>query len=799
LIKNNKILPESFVISFRELNNKQQVAAGGKGGTLARLLQSGYPVPDGFVILPEAFKEDELRSEAWGQVQTQLKRFFKKNKDVSFAVRSSALAEDSASAAFAGQFETVLDVQTDEQILKAIHTVYQSKKSERVISYSKAKGIDFKHEISIVVQQLVHSEISGVLFTADPVTGNINTMSGSFVFGMGDQLVSGESDAFEFKFERPKGEYSGPDEFKKYAKRLYSLTSKVEKELGAPQDIEWAVSNGKLYLLQSRPITTLLGYDPVTAYYNESLKGDYFWAFTGIGELLPDIIIPSEWSIWRIYNTEFMEHDWFLPHLMYANIAGRLYTNGSIMVSGMKKFRYSDERIKEMFAEAMGEIPDGVTIPTFHISYKTLLTSTIPDEIKWQRKVRRLKKEIPSFLTTHPGLCRDLKQSIQNTTEKTELVKLWMNEIKPAYANAVWMMKVANEVFYNPLNALSIELGKVVGKSDSNILIQGEPKGLTQLESLGPLLGLKEILDGKMTREEYLDKYGHRDPKENYLAYPRPIEDPSWLEDQLKNYSPIDLEKILTKRVSDFEAATERLMKTVKPKKATKYLKTIEKLIKEMHVREDIRSELTRVIWIIRLFLLKGGELTDLGENIFFLTIEELIDVLLGKNEEVIDYIPSRKEFYEKLEALPPYPGIINGRFDPFEWANDPNRRLDIFDSHIQLPEEIETDPNVVKGLPGSTGRIEGVVRIIRDSDEGHQLQKGEILVTRTTNVGWTPIFGRAAGIVTDIGSPLAHAAIVARELRIPAAVGCGDATLRLKTGDRVVVDGGQGTVTIVN
>ena len=124
--------------------------------------------------------------------------------------------------------------------------------------------------------------------------------------------------------------------------------------------------------------------------------------------------------------------------------------------------------------------------------------------------------------------------------------------------------------------------------------------------------------------------------------------------------------------------------------------------------------------------------------------------------------------------------------------------RDDLFDSHIKLSKEILEDPNIITGLPGSTGKVEGVVRKISDPDEGDQFLPGEILVTRTTNVGWTPLFGRAAGIVTDIGSPLAHAAIVARELKIPAVVGCGDATRRLKTGDRIILDGGNGSIQIL-
>ncbi len=787
-----------YVFAFRELDSETLPKAGGKGSALAQLLQRGYPVPDGFVIIPSAFSNNELKTEAWDQVQVYLSKHRKRNKKAAFAVRSSALAEDSAFAAFAGQFETILNVTTDEEILQAIHTVHQSKHSERVEAYSKTKGIDFQHEITIIIQELIPSEISGVLFTADPLTGSISKMSGSYVYGMGDQLVSGESDAIEFQYSRPKGGFEGPNEFKKYAKTLYKLASKIEADLGLPQDIEWAISKGKVFLLQSRPITTLLGYDPVLAYYNESFKGDYFWTFTGVGELVPNILKPSDWSIWEIYNTSCSEHDWFLPHLMYANIAGRLYTNASIMVTAMRRVFFSEERIKDMFREAMGDIPPEVKIATFHFSWKTFLTKTIPDERKWQQKVKRLKAEIPSFLAEFPKKFHLLREKIEQATDKSVLANMWAADIEPAYHEAIWMMKVANEVFYNPYNALSIELGKKVGKSDSNILIQGRPKDLQSLESLGPLVGLRDILEGDLSRDEYMKRYGHRDPFENYLSYSRPAEEPSWLDKQLESYTPLDYDGIMKERIIEFDAAVERLKQTVKPKKAKKYLEKIETLLEEMHVREDLRSELTRSIWLIRIYLLKASSLLGLGDEIFYLEIPEIINLLQDKQREVLNYLPARKEFFNKLEALPPYPPMINGRFDPFEWANDPDRKDDLFDSHIKLSKKTLEDPNIVTGLPGSTGKVEGVVRKISDPDEGDQFLAGEILVTRTTNVGWTPLFGRAAGIVTDIGSPLAHAAIVARELKIPAVVGCRDATRRLKTGDRIILDGGNGSIQIL-
>jgi phosphoenolpyruvate synthase/pyruvate phosphate dikinase len=135
------------------------------------------------------------------------------------------------------------------------------------------------------------------------------------------------------------------------------------------------------------------------------------------------------------------------------------------------------------------------------------------------------------------------------------------------------------------------------------------------------------------------------------------------------------------------------------------------------------------------------------------------------------------------------------GSFDPVAWAADPNRRTDIYDARQQIKTQFT---NQIKGLPGSAGQAEGLVRIVDSPEDGDQLQSGEILVAITTNVGWTPIFPRAAAIITDVGAPLSHAAIVARELGIPAVVGCFNATSLLKTGDRVRVDGGGGIVEIL-
>ncbi len=248
---------DNMVRSFEKLSSELRFSAGGKGGMLARMYQGGYPVPDGFVIFPSAFEGEKLNNKAWAEIQALLSKLRENNKKAMFAVRSSGLSEDSAQASFAGEFETVLNVKTDAEIQKAIYTVFKSRESERVKAYSSIQGMDQAHQIAIVVMLMVQSEISGVLFTADPITGSHKSMTGNYVYGLGEKLVSGEANAAPFKLMRPKGKYEGPKDFKKYASSLYQYASRLVKELGSQQDIEWAVADGKLYLLQARPITTV--------------------------------------------------------------------------------------------------------------------------------------------------------------------------------------------------------------------------------------------------------------------------------------------------------------------------------------------------------------------------------------------------------------------------------------------------------------------------------------------------------------------------------------------------------------
>jgi pyruvate,water dikinase len=256
--------------------------------------------------------------------------------------------------------------------------------------------------------------------------------------------------------------------------------------------------------------------------------------------------------------------------------------------------------------------------------------------------------------------------------------------------------------------------------------------------------------------------------------------------------SPVDAEGLLTAQREKSLAAWHRLEQAI-PGRVPRIRRQLESLTKAARGREAARSEYTRRARLTRRFLLRAGALTGLEDGIFFLMLDEVESALSG-DKRVAGFIPARREAWQRQRSLPPYPPVIIGRFDPFAWVADPNRRSDLFDARQS---QVKPAPSTIKGFPGAAGVVEGIVRRIDRVEDGSQHQPGEILVTITTNVGWTPLFPHLAAVVTDVGAPLSHAAIVAREMGIPAVVGCGNATMLLKTGDRVRVDGSAGIVEL--
>lgn len=781
------------VLGFDELTPSMYAFAGGKGTMLARMYQRRYPVPEGFVVLPSAFEDEELNEGAWQEIIIRVNKIRNAFKGAQFAVRSSGLSEDSEAASFAGEFDTVLNMETDEEIREALYTVYRSKYAERVRVYSSVQGMEQSHEIAIVVQLMVSSEISGVLFTADPITGSRIVMTGNYVYGLGEQLVSGEANAHTFTLTRPKGKYSGAGLFRKYAIKLYRYALRLEKELGGPQDLEWAISNGKVYLLQARPVTTLNPGNRDKFEWNDSFTGDFLWTNTNVGESIPDVFTPFSWSVIRALD----EEQQIIPghYLMSGNICGRVYSNVSLPVSAFQALGFNPRSILAKMSNVFGKLPEGIDIPVYPFSKCCLIKSLVPRIIYSSKRTREAVKGMGKYLKESPEECAEIIDRIHQVKNKGELLRIWKNDLWPRNVKGVWAAFEGTSQKMQKYVKLKEKLSRLVGPEEANVLLSSVG-GSSQLESLGPVIGISRIIQGDMTRKEYLVKYGHRGPHEHELSIPDPGESVDLLEKQIKDIeeSPINVEGLLDKQREQYEEVWNRFERLF-PGEKKRLKRQIQRALEGPQQREAARSEWTRGFRVNRAFALKAGELAGIADDIFFLYLDEVLNWLEGGELVAKQYIDARKITHAKYQALPPLPSLIRGRFDPFKWAEDSNRRTEYYDP--MSPMDVIPESETLNGFAGAAGRIEGRVRVLTQPEDGDQLKPGEILVTSTTNVGWTPLFPKASAIITDIGAPLSHAAIVARELGIPAVVGCGNATARLKTGDRVIVDGGQGVIQI--
>ena len=728
-----------------------------------------------------------------------------RSEGVRLAVRSSAAVEDAPTSSFAGGFETVLDVRTREDLHDAIRTVRESRSSDKVRVYVGARAgeadADYElPEMSVVVQELVCPDYAGVLFTADPVTGSRTRMLGNYVRGLGDHLVSGDVNPEVFALYRPTGLYDGPRELRRFGRRLFRLARRLEKQLGGPQDIEWAVAERKLYLLQSRPITTLQAHVPATGEWNDSMLGDFLWTNGNMGEAFPDVMTPFTWSmvqeLWRC-NGVAIE---MIGYPMGGNIGGRTYYNMSVQWSGIRAMGMPTEKFLRIGDETFGRIPPELEVPFIPVTRWWVVSTMLPMFVRWSSAMRKTARRMDSFITETPALVDELLAHIVAAQSPEDLLAIWRNELGDHIEDA-WLMSAGGLAeLMTRHRRLYDRLEELVGEKDANALLSGVSSGEDALASLGVLVGLSRLSKGEMSRCEYLRKHGHRGPDEFEFSVPRPYEDPEWIDRQLANLAgdQVDPERMLAAQHARHDEAWKRLASAA-PRKRRHYRRKLDDLARASRRREAARSESIRLFGAFRAFAVRAGRILGLGDDVFFLAKDEMLCALEGDRGPCAA-IAARKRTYARYKTLPPYPPFIRGRFDPFDWAANPSRRTDYFDATAAAgaaPDAPESG-DFVTGFAGAAGQVEGVVRVLAGPGDGDQLLPGEVLVAATTNIGWTPFFPRAAAVVTDVGAPLSHAAIIARELGIPAVVGCTDATMRLKTGDRVLVDGGRGLVRVL-
>ncbi|QFZ19948.1 PEP/pyruvate-binding domain-containing protein [Saccharothrix syringae] len=761
-------------------------AVGGKGAALARLAAAGLPVPDGFHLTTHAYRRFTAGLDIDGMLRgddpaAAIAAAFAGREvpaDVAaavraalppgpVAVRSSATTEDLPELSFAGQHDTFLDVPADG-VLDAVRRCWASLWTARAIDYRARNGIT-DPALAVVVQRMVPAEVAGVLFTANPVTGARGETVVNAAPGLGDALVGGEVTPDEYVVADGRVRRGGDLLTDARVLELAALGERAQGLFGTPVDVEWARHDDRWWVLQARPITAL------PEVWNDSLRGDYLWTCANLREAVPSVMTPATWSLARALDDRTVG-----GHPTSGNIGGRFYLNLSAalaVASALGLGRPARRAAEQVF----GPVPADLGVPPLPLSRPALLRAALGAALVFLRQDREYRARIDDLLATAPAAAERVLAAVRAAGTPAELRARWDSDVDEVLNVRARLFNMGAR--NGPMSSTRVRgrLVALVGEDDAAALLTGAHGAGGELVSLGPVLGLAGLRRGEISREDYVRAHGHRFDDEFEVSAPRPAEDPAWLDRQLAG-PDVDPRELLAGQAELRDAAWARLRRAVPPRKAARLRRRVDKLTELARERERARSEFARAFAVLRAFLVRAGEVTGRGDDVFFLSLPETLRLLEGDTAPLAR-VKARRATYERYRALPPYPTHLRGRFEPEAWAGPATTRPD-------------GSEGAITGLPGSAGVAEGVARVVLDVADGAALEPGEVLVTTVTNIGWTPLFPRAAAVVTDVGAPLSHAAVVARELGIPAVVGCGDATTRLRTGDRVRVDGGRGTVT---
>ena len=653
-----------------------------------------------------------------------------------FAVRSSGISEDGSERSFAGMYESVLNVAAGE-VVEATERVLASADTSRAADYQP--GTDGR--MAVIIQRMVAPAAAGVVLTADPINGDRHTSVVTAVRGTGDRLVSGAAMGDEWVVRGSVAKARRQPEQaidRRQAKQVASEARRIADGRGTPQDIEWAIdAEGALWIVQARPMTAL----PPDVSWESPAPGAYT-RMLRFGEWLGEPVTPL-FESWLLTAMEDRMHAFFRQEI--GQIAPRPY---HVVVNGW--YFYSINFISggaflrsfpTMLVKAVRHPRHiaGIIPPTVRFSFPIF-------ERRWredlQPRYRAAVANAERSIETLP--VADLPPLID---ELAELAGEYFGGIA-ALSGAAYKLEMNLARFYR------LKLAPALGGSH-----------------LPLLAGFDQPADRKRQGIASLDWWDAPLPLEATATRPQ-------------NHG-----RVVEERQAAEAAAYEALASS--PRRLRAFRRLLADAQHLVPIREEQTEELTIAWPVLRRAVLRIGEaLAERGaiaepDDIFFLTRAEALAALNGAPLPPTVDVPSRRSLRIERARLVPPPLV--GRVNPMIQK--------VWDSFPGLIGAVPSDQALVSGVPASPGRATGLVRVIRGPAEFEQFQPGEILVAPLTAPAWTPLFTRAAAVVTDVGSAAAHASIIAREYGIPAVVGCGDATARLRTGLRVTVDGNTGNV----
>ena len=728
-----------------------------------------------------------------------------------YAVRSSATAEDLPTASFAGQHDTYLNVVGTAAILEHVSRCWASLFTERAVTYRLRNGFDHrKVGMAVVVQRMVFPQVAGILFTADPVTGNRKVASVEASFGLGEALVAGlvNADVYKVRDGEVVAKTVGAERVAlrdEQLLRLVRLGRRIEAHFGRPQDIEWCLVDDDFQIVQSRPITTLF---PAPSVADEQL---HVFVSVGHGQMMTDAMKPLGLSMWQLTTARPM-----------SEAAGRLFVDVTADLASPPRRTALLEmlgRSDPLTGDALQHIvdrgdviqslpedgpraapPDGAAtpLPTDHAIVAALIERT-------QASIAALKRDIQTKSGTAllDFILADIlegkrilfdRQSHQAIMAGMEAT-WWLNEKLQAWLGE---KNAADVLTQSVPNNITSEMGLAL--LDVADAIRPHPEVvafLRRVEDEDFLNDLAALPGGRNARDAiraWLDKYGMRGVGEIDITRPRWTERPTMLLPiligHIENFEPGAAARRFDQGLQEARKKEQELLARLRalpdgPARAAEAKQMIDRVRTFAGYREYPKYGKVSRDFVYKQALMQEAErLVQAGvlrerDDIFYLRFEELQDVVRTEHADQ-QLVRQRKDAFQSNQALPPprvmtsEGEIIVGRYNRDGVA-----------------------PGALVGLPVSAGTIEGRARLILDIADAN-LQTGDILVTTYTDPSWTPLFVAIKGLVTEVGGLMTHGAVIAREYGLPAVVGVEHATRLIRDGQRIRVDGTNGTVEIV-
>lgn len=774
---------------------------GGKAEGLASLKRMGVSIPETYVV------SEHLRNE----LQAFLKELPNHRP---YAVRSSASGEDGELHSYAGQFQTFLNVSGKEALQEAITKCFNSAESENVTSYSKNANTEGKNQMFVLVQEMVDAAFSGALFTVDPVAGRHDKMSISYTKGLGEELMAGHEagESITFFKHSKKLPYLKNIE-SSLLRQIIDEAKYIEKKYGMPADLEWAIDKkGKLWWLQLRPITKLnqvhlneLDHEPL---YDEPL-----YTRGNIGEMMPGPVTPLTLSTFakaidlglQIFyikagvlqkkSDEFLFIHSFYNHLFFD--LNRMYEISKYTLF-MKK--------ENIDFSVVGQVVEGNSVKRVVGITKGLKNFLSVNEYIGQapKAWQQLRIIYKYFKLKHPDNIRDCYELIDGNMpilmRAYDLHYVTSSQSGALYSAILNFYSGGKTPTRNDQEKVAALFNNIPNIESANVVISIDKiaKMLASCNNVEEEFievnndlalefisrnGPNEVVD---EWQELIARHGHRCIREAEMREMEWAVEPAHLLESLKSKTRLFLDGHKLKEIEQsspiFEIKKEDLgfiqwhvVKWMLPKAR-------KAVVRREHTKAwaiGIQHQFKKAYRHLAKMMVNEGVLDDEGQ-IYFLQHNEIGQMIKSGEHEYWKKIASeRRSQFPELQKMV-FADVVFG---------------------VPVSQE-NTSHNVtgnLSGVPVSQGVIVGNVRIVNTLADASSLKKGEIMVARYTDIGWTPFFSIISGLITEIGSPLSHGAVVAREYGIPAIVSMKGAMQKLETGQKIKLDAMKGEVTIIS